>query len=154
MAWCHQATSHYLSQCWPRSVSPYGVTRPQWVNAWCLMTSQHWFRKWLDALRQQAITWANVDEVPWPTRIKIDIQDAFLSLCTHIYGALVVMGLIEEDGVSHGGHQGTGRGLDEGTHRLAAETMDQTSQLMRVTGCQTLWRNDQRNSWSGTNKLK
>ena len=33
MAWCRQATSHYLSQCWPRSVSPYGVTRPQWVNS-------------------------------------------------------------------------------------------------------------------------
>ena len=32
MAWCLQATSHYLSQCWPRSLSPYGVTRPQWVN--------------------------------------------------------------------------------------------------------------------------
>ena len=32
MAWCHQATSYYLSQCWPRSMSPYGVTRPQWVN--------------------------------------------------------------------------------------------------------------------------
>ena len=27
-----QATSHCLSQCWPRSLSPYGVTRPQWVN--------------------------------------------------------------------------------------------------------------------------
>ena len=32
-AWCHQATSHYLSQCWPRSMSPNGVTRPQWVNS-------------------------------------------------------------------------------------------------------------------------
>ena len=32
MAWCRQATSHYLSQCWPRSVSPNGITRPQWVN--------------------------------------------------------------------------------------------------------------------------
>ena len=32
MAWCHQATSHYLSQCWPRSLSTYDVTRPQWVN--------------------------------------------------------------------------------------------------------------------------
>ena len=29
MAWCHQATSHYLSHCW--SLSIYGVTRPQWV---------------------------------------------------------------------------------------------------------------------------
>ena len=33
MAWCRQATSHYLSQCWPRSMSPYGITRPQWVNS-------------------------------------------------------------------------------------------------------------------------
>ena len=33
MAWCRQATSHYLSQCWPRSTSPNGVTRPQWVKS-------------------------------------------------------------------------------------------------------------------------
>ena len=33
MAWCRYATSHYLSQFWPRSLSPYGVTRPQWVNS-------------------------------------------------------------------------------------------------------------------------
>ena len=32
MAWCRQATSHYLGQCWLGSLSPYGVTRPQWVN--------------------------------------------------------------------------------------------------------------------------
>ena len=32
-AWCHQAiTSHYLNHCWPRSPTPYGVTRPQWVK--------------------------------------------------------------------------------------------------------------------------
>ena len=34
MAWCCQAPSHYLSQCWPRSLSPYGVIRPQWVLSW------------------------------------------------------------------------------------------------------------------------
>ena len=33
MAWCRQSTSHYPSQCWPRSMSPYGVTRPQWVKS-------------------------------------------------------------------------------------------------------------------------
>ena len=44
MAWCHQATSHFLNQCWPRSPKPYGVTRPQWVNTfplrqnWCPFT--------------------------------------------------------------------------------------------------------------------
>ena len=30
MPWCRQATSHYPSQCWPRSMSPYGVSRPKW----------------------------------------------------------------------------------------------------------------------------
>ena len=33
MVWCRQATSHYLNQCWPRSMSPYGVTGPQCVKA-------------------------------------------------------------------------------------------------------------------------
>ena len=36
MAWCRQATNHYLNQCWPRSPMPYGITRPQWVNSWAL----------------------------------------------------------------------------------------------------------------------
>ena len=34
MGWCRQATSHCMSQCWPRSMSPYGVNMPQCVN-WC-----------------------------------------------------------------------------------------------------------------------
>ena len=33
MAWCRQATSHYLSQCWPRSLSPHGVTN-QPLSGW------------------------------------------------------------------------------------------------------------------------
>ena len=36
MAWCRQTTSHYLHTCWPRSLPPYGVTRPQWVNMFYL----------------------------------------------------------------------------------------------------------------------
>ena len=32
MAWYYQATSHYLIQCWHRSVSLYGITRPQWIK--------------------------------------------------------------------------------------------------------------------------
>ena len=32
MAWCHQATSHYLSQCWPKSLLPYDVTKSKWVK--------------------------------------------------------------------------------------------------------------------------
>ena len=42
MAWCHQATSHYLSQCWPRSLLPYDGTRPQCVKWAMYHYSCHW----------------------------------------------------------------------------------------------------------------
>ena len=32
IAWCCQAISHYLNQCWSTFLSPYSVTRPQWVK--------------------------------------------------------------------------------------------------------------------------
>ena len=32
MTWWRQETSHYLSQSWPRSMSSYCTTRPQWVK--------------------------------------------------------------------------------------------------------------------------
>ena len=41
MAWCRQATSHYLSQCWPSSMSPHGVTRPQRVHMTILPNTRH-----------------------------------------------------------------------------------------------------------------
>ena len=51
MAWCRQATSHYLNQCWPTSLPPYGVIRPQWVKSsrssdaiYICKPSPHWFR--------------------------------------------------------------------------------------------------------------
>ena len=44
MAWCHQATSQYLNQCWPRSPTPYGVTRTQWIKT--LWIRQIWNPTW------------------------------------------------------------------------------------------------------------
>ena len=43
MAWCRQATSHYLRQCWPRSQSPYGVIRPQWVKEIWYVSNLYYF---------------------------------------------------------------------------------------------------------------
>ena len=45
MTWCRQATSHSLSQCWPISMSPNGVTRPQWVNS--LIKLPFFKEKWI-----------------------------------------------------------------------------------------------------------
>ena len=67
MAWCHQATSHYLSQCWPRSMSPNGVTRPQWVNSLsadgCGRDFKYVYFK-LYGLVYLVITWTSVTKVP------------------------------------------------------------------------------------------
>ena len=54
MAWCRQATSHYLRQCWPRSMSPNGVIRPQLIKADCCiyfvcLLSHYCVQKWLVA---------------------------------------------------------------------------------------------------------
>ena len=57
MAWCRQATSHYLSQCWPRAVSPYGVTRPQWVNSfWPTFKTKYKMLETETAYEDKAIT--------------------------------------------------------------------------------------------------
>ena len=39
IAWCCQASSHYLSQCWLWSMSPYGITRLQCVKISIPVTS-------------------------------------------------------------------------------------------------------------------
>ena len=49
MAWCRQATSHYLIQCWPRSRSPYGVIRPQGVK-FAILTCYCLFKRGMNAL--------------------------------------------------------------------------------------------------------
>ena len=32
ITWCNRTPNHYLGQCWPRSLLPYGITRLQWGN--------------------------------------------------------------------------------------------------------------------------
>ena len=66
MAWCRQATSHYLNQCWPRSGSPYGITKPQWVNC-ALVTSHVLARMSSHRASQNSLTFPWTFSVfPWP----------------------------------------------------------------------------------------
>ena len=58
MAWCRQVTSHYLSQCWPRSVSLYGITKPQWINATADFAGK--------SALTQVMTWHWTDTKPLP----------------------------------------------------------------------------------------
>ena len=45
MAWCCQATSHYLNQCWPTFIMTYGTTRPQWFKL--TLTAEVWSILWM-----------------------------------------------------------------------------------------------------------
>ena len=58
MVWYHEVTSHYLSQCWPSSVSSYGVTRPQSVNVYSMKTLWPWLLlELLSFLRGTTLQW-------------------------------------------------------------------------------------------------
>ena len=58
MAWCRQATSHYLSQCWPWSLSSYGVTRPQWVNmVFPVLVRQHLYIETVRVSTESRYNW-------------------------------------------------------------------------------------------------
>ena len=68
--WCRQVTSHYLNQCWPKSMSPYGVTRYALYDAAARLCSK-WERgfhcklrcHWLEGVRQRQI--AAMMQDPW-----------------------------------------------------------------------------------------
>ena len=76
MAWCRQAASHYLSQCWKMFLSSHGVNRPQ-----CDQGNRTGTR----AMPH----YQNASEVIWMTRIFFAILDHNKTQqstnCVHIY---------------------------------------------------------------------
>ena len=86
IALCSQATSHYLSQCWPRAMSPNGVTRPQWVN-WIsiyvslLQSNDNHLRAILEVITQPTITEISFKiSYKSPGANKLKYLTAFLSI--------------------------------------------------------------------------
>lgn len=65
---------------------------------------------------------------------------------THLNGTLVVMGHIQEHGVSNRRHERTQAGLNKGSDRLSTVTVDQPALFMAVSGGHGLWQQDQRGS--------
>ena len=73
MAWCHQAPSHYLNQCWPRPMSPYGVTRPQWVN-FAISDEENEIRERHRNSRRHQQTAAKPEDNPGKQRLKDHVR--------------------------------------------------------------------------------
>ena len=71
MAWWSQATSHYLSQCWPSCMSQYGITRPQWVNTqrlrqkFCRQHIQICFLEWAHTEMAQIVEIFLIEDMNW-----------------------------------------------------------------------------------------
>ena len=78
MTWCRQATSHYLSQCWPRSMWPYGVTRPQWVKT----VATAWLMYWSYCSPEQCDLWWLPSRL-WPGLLTMQLE-AWDSYCSCI----------------------------------------------------------------------
>ena len=88
LAWWSQVSSHYIRQCWPSVMSPYGVYRPgryRWVN-WCglimmhgeINLRQHCLRQWSVDWRHHVITeWDLVQLQKEFEIIQIHIQNMF-----------------------------------------------------------------------------
>ena len=72
MAWCRQATSHYLNQCWPWSLPLYGITKPQWVKH-CGAETGIFRSCWVNSMATDALafhlTWSLITMV-------LNMQDA------------------------------------------------------------------------------
>ena len=82
MAWCYQATRHFLHQCWPRSQCEPFSGECQRIS---LMKSPHWFSWWPGAVRQHAIIWYNDDSDLWQMVLTLNVWGpSYLSLTRSI----------------------------------------------------------------------
>ena len=88
MPWCHHATSHYLHQCWPRSISPYDMSRLQWLK-----TDYISFQLWSSTSHLWKIIrydWENAVSMLFIFRNSLTIQYMVKTLKCHvIHGDLV-----------------------------------------------------------------
>ena len=66
MAWCRHSTNHYLSQCWPRSMSPYGGTMPQWVDMCVYISNTFLLLCIYDILIHAWFSWSIINWYPTP----------------------------------------------------------------------------------------
>ena len=88
MAWGRQAPSHYLSQCWPRSMSPNGVTRPQWVNS----LRSPWERwRILNGHFSNTLLWSIYFTTPWDIVFRLMPQNFIVksTLAWVMFGAVI-----------------------------------------------------------------
>ena len=90
MAWCHQAPSHYLSQCWPKSLPPHGITK----QLCCLLAwpghHQPWYWQHLEFPTLKELTRVYHKQTPTIFIFQID-----LTLCIDRTSATLILTKME-----------------------------------------------------------
>ena len=85
MAWCHQATNHYLSQCWSRTMSPYGITMPQWAKKmtwWLYSVIQSWLI--INSIFRNECQWALKSKLNSNIHSDALIESALVTMILHV----------------------------------------------------------------------
>lgn len=108
------------------------VHRSPWWSPW---RSRPW-RRWQSWAGSPALSAAEFQKKSIHIQRTAEPTERLL-LCAaagrhHLYGALVVVGHIQEHGVCDGGHQWAETGLDEGSDRLAPVAVHQSTLLVAV----------------------
>ena len=90
MAWCRHALSYYLSRFWPRSRSPFGVTRLHWVNQYASLlqlTDCHNIGGTKDELNRFKIRKKNVKiyKHPWNLTFPLHIATDWMETGNYIW---------------------------------------------------------------------
>ena len=73
MTWSRQTTSHYPNQCWPRSVTAYGVT-----SHYVLKPTQEWDRVCILAFIDNIETWFHAENVSFWWRHHVQPSPTFI----------------------------------------------------------------------------
>ena len=108
MAWHRQSTKHYLSQCSPRCLSPYGVTSPQWVEK-CLRIMQpfrwqHMLMFVVTIIREKTLCIGDTELVsPNYNRILITGESAEVMVSDNWF--IILNWYLLSDGTIHDHHQ-------------------------------------------------
>ena len=97
MAWCREATTHYLSQCWHRSMSPYGALGITELNQSHPRRSRSLFRvfpRWrnsvlLERYNRSGRPYDQMDEI-FQRKHNVEFIAVLFLLCSAFYMQLTI----------------------------------------------------------------
>ena len=92
MAWCRQATSHYLNKCWPRFMASYGVTHNELMGPGTVLNPPHPSKHSMcqDIIYMIFVAWGRLSPCPGADTLwHCFIESLYLCVCAIDYSTHV-----------------------------------------------------------------